>query len=163
MKIRSEKESDINQITEIHNQAFTGPDEGKIVESLRKNKNLTISLVCEINGKPTGHIAYSPIRNKNEEIIGVGLAPVAVLPALQNQGIGSQLIEQGNKEAFYMGFNKIFVLGDPEYYSRFGFVSAKEYNYYCEYDPEGNHFMIKGELSESSGKTIVYYCREFNL
>ena len=42
MKIRIEKESDVNQITEIHNQAFTGPDEGKIVENLRKNKNLTL-------------------------------------------------------------------------------------------------------------------------
>jgi putative acetyltransferase len=163
MKIRAEKDSDINQITEIHNQAFSGPDEGKIVKNLRKNKALTISLVCEVDGKLAGHIAYSPIRNKNEEVIGIGLAPVAVLPSLQNQGIGSKLIEHGNKEAFDMGFKKIFVLGDPEYYSRFGFVSAKEYNYYCEYDPEGNHFMIQGELSKASGETIVYYCAEFNV
>ena len=163
MRIRPEKNSDRNQITEIHNQAFNGTDEGKIVNNLRKNKNLTISLVCEIDGKLAGHIAYSPIRNKNEEVIGIGLAPVAVLPRLQNQGIGSRLIEHGNKEAFEMGFKKILVLGDPKYYSRFGFVSAREYNYYCEYDPEGNHFMIKGELSKASGGTIVYYCAEFNV
>ena len=163
MKIRTENESDIKQITAIHDQAFKGRDEVKIVETLRRNKNLTISLVCEIDVILAGHIAYSPVRDKNEEVIGIGLAPVAVLPALHNQGIGSQLIEQGNKEAFDMGFKKIFVLGDPEYYSRFGFVSAKEYNYYCEYDPEGNHFMIQGEFSKASGKTIVYYCKEFNV
>jgi putative acetyltransferase len=162
MKIRIEKESDVNQITEIHNQAFTGPDEGKIVENLRKNKNLTLSLVCEINGKLTGHIAYSPIR-KQEEIIGVGLAPVAVLPSMQNQGIGSQLIKYGNAQAFEMGFKRIFVLGGPEYYSRFGFTLAKEYNYYCDYDPEGNHFMVQGELSKETEKTIAYYCKEFNV
>ncbi len=59
MKIRAEKESEINQITKIHDQAFSGPDEGKIVENFRKNENLTISLVCEINGNLAGHIATS--------------------------------------------------------------------------------------------------------
>ena len=163
MKMRREQESDVDQITEIHNQAFNGMDEGKIVKNLRENKNLTISLVCEIDGKVVGHIAYSPIRNKNGEIIGIGLAPIGVLPSFQNQGIGSRLIEQGNKQAFDLGFKKIFVLGDPQYYSRFGFVLAKNYNYYCEYDPEGDHFMMQGELSKVLEKTIVYYCKEFNV
>jgi putative acetyltransferase len=163
LKIRAEKESDIKQITGVHNQAFKGADEGKIVEGLRRNKNLTISLVCEIDGKLAGHIAYSPIRNKNEEIIGIGLAPVAVLPSMHNQGIGSQLIKHGNKEVFEMGFKKIFVLGDLKYYSRFGFVLAKEYNYYCEYDPEGNHFMVLEEPLKKPGKTMIYYCKEFSV
>jgi len=163
MKMRREQESDVDQITEIHNQAFNGMDEGKIVKNLRENKNLTISLVCEIDGKVVGHIAYSPIRNKNGEIIGIGLAPIGVLPSFQNQGIGSRLIEQGNKQAFDLGFKKIFVLGDPQYYSRFGFVLAKNYNYYCEYDPEGDHFMMQGELSKVLEKTVVYYCKEFNV
>jgi putative acetyltransferase len=163
LKIRSEKESDINQITGILNQAFKGTDEGKIAEDLRRNKNLTISLVCEIDGTLAGHIAYSPISNKSEEIIGIGLAPVAVLPSMHNQGIGSQLIKHGNKEVFEMGFKKIFVLGDLKYYSRFGFVLAKEYNYYCEYDPEGNHFMVLEEPLKKPGKTMIYYCKEFSV
>ena len=161
--MRREQESDVDQITEIHNQAFNGLDEGKIVKKLREDKNLTISLVCEIDGKVVGHIAYSPIKNKNGEIIGIGLAPIGVLPSFQNQGIGSRLIEQGNKQAFELGFKKIFVLGDTQYYSRFGFVLAKNYNYYCEYDPEGDHFMMQGELSKVLEKTVVYYCKEFNV
>ena len=161
MKIRTEKEADIDQIAEIHNTAFAGPDESKIVESLRKNGNLTISLVCEIEGKLAGHIAYSPIKNK--VTIGVGLAPVAVLPTMQNKEIGSLLIEHGSEKAFEMGFNKIFVLGAPKYYSRFGFVLAKEYNYFCDFDPEGNHFMVQGELQKEPKKTKVYYCKEFNV
>ena len=163
MEIRAEKESEINQITEIHNKAFNNPDEGKIVENLRKNGNLTISLVCEINGTLAGHIAYSPVINQNNKTMGIGLGPVAVLPSIQNQGIGSQLIEYANKNAFNMNFRKIFVLGYPKYYYRFGFVLAKEYNYYCEFDSEGNHFMDLGAQTKEPEKTIVYYCEEFNV
>jgi predicted N-acetyltransferase YhbS len=60
MKIREETEKDINKITKIHNQAFNGRDEGKIVKKLRSNRNLIISLVCELQGKLGGHIAYIP-------------------------------------------------------------------------------------------------------
>ncbi|MFB0527562.1 MAG: GNAT family N-acetyltransferase [bacterium] len=162
MLIRNENESDIEDITNIHDQAFNGPDEGKIVKDLRKNNNLTISLIAEVNKKIVGHIAYSPIYNKNEEIIGIGLAPVAVLPAYQKQGVGSNLINKGNEMALLKGFKKIFVLGDPEYYCRFGFESAKNYNYFSDFDPEGKHFMILGkQLERESEKTFVNYCKEF--
>lgn len=85
-----------------------------------------------------------------------------MLPSLQNQGIGLKLIEHGNKNAFDMGFRKIFVLGDPKYYRRFGFALAKEHNYYCEFDPQGNHFMVLGAQAKEPEKTIVYYCKEFS-
>jgi putative acetyltransferase len=162
MNVRSEKAHDTTQITAIHDQAFKGPDEGKIVEALRKNNNLTISLVCEIDGRLAGHIAYSPIIDENNETIGIGLAPVAVLPSMHKQGIGSRLIEHGNRKAIAMGFNKIFVLGEPSYYSRFGFVLAREYNYYCDFDPTGEHFMVLGAQEREPERTMVYYCREFN-
>jgi putative acetyltransferase len=163
MKIRREKETDVNQITAIHEQAFNGPDEGKIVENLRKNKNLTLSLVCEQNGAIVGHIAYSPIY-KGQEIVGLGLAPVAVLPEHQNQGVGSELIRQGNSLALSEGYKKIFVLGDPVYYSRFGFQLARQYNYYSTFDPQGDHFMVKGsQLKNEPEKIIVNYCEEFNV
>ncbi|MBA7468119.1 hypothetical protein ES707_03360 [subsurface metagenome] len=164
MLIRNENESDIEDITNIHAQAFNGPDEGKIVKNLRKNNNLTISLIAEINKKIVGHIAYSPIYNKNEEIIGIGLAPVAVLPSYQKQGVGSNLINKGNEMALSKGFKKIFVLGDSAYYRRFGFEIAKNYNYFSDFDPEGKHFMISGkQLERESEKTFVNYCKEFNV
>ena len=164
MIIRKEDESDIANITTVHNQAFDGLDEGKIVKNLRKNDNLTISLVAEANGKIIGHIAYSPIYSKNKEIIGIGLAPVAVLPSHQKQGIGSRLIDKGNEIALSEGFERIFVLGDPGYYCRFGFKIAKNHNYFSSFDPEGNHFMVLGEkLKKESEKTSVHYCKEFNV
>ncbi|HDY88579.1 MAG TPA: N-acetyltransferase, partial [bacterium] len=142
MIIRKENESDIANITTIHNQAFNGLDEGKIVRNLRKNDNLTISLAAEANGKIIGHIAYSPIYSKNKEIIGIGLAPIAVLPSHQKQGIGSKLINKGNEIALSKGFERIFVLGDPVYYCRFGFKIAKNYDYFSCFDPQGSHFMV---------------------
>ncbi len=163
MVIREEREEDIEQITAIHNQAFSGPEEGKIVEKLRKNGNLIISLVAESEGRLVAHIAYSPMSNKNREIIGIGLAPVAVLPSCQGQGIGSRLIEKGNEAAFAGGFGKIFVLGDPEYYRRFGFKIAKEYNYFSRFDPEGKHFMVMGkQLEKAAEMTAADYCTEFS-
>jgi putative acetyltransferase len=162
MNIHEEKTTDINQITGLHNQAFNGPDEGEIVNNLRKNNNLIISLVCELNGKVVGHIAYSPMFN-DQKIIGLGLAPVAVLPDNQKQGIGSELIRQGNRIALSKGYTKIYVLGYPDYYSRFGFEPAKEYNYFCRFDPEGAHFMLMGgQLENEPEKVVVNYCEEFN-
>ncbi len=164
MIIREENESDIANITTVHNQAFNGPDEGEIVKNLRKNNNLTISLVAETDGKIVGHIAYSPIYSKNKEIIGIGLAPVAVSPSHQKQGVGSKLIERGNKIALSKGFKKVFVLGEVEYYCRFGFEIAKNHNYFSRFDPEGNHFMVLGEKpKKESEKTSVHYCKEFNV
>ena len=163
MNIREENELDLNQISEIHNQAFNGSEEAKIVENLRKNKNLTISLVCEIDRKVVGHIVYSPIYFE-DKIIGIGLAPVAVLPSFQKQGIGSRLIENGNRVAFSKGFQKILVLGDPAYYARFGFQNAKKYNYFSKFDPEGKHFMIlEKDVEYMPEKIDIEYCKEFDV
>jgi putative acetyltransferase len=164
MKIREEKERDLNQITKIHNQAFNGRDEGKIVKKLRKNRNLVISLVCELQGKLVGHIAYSPIYNSINRVIDIGLAPVGVLPGYQRQGIGSELIKEGNSIALSKGYKRIFVLGDPEYYRRFGFELAKNFDYYSRLNPDGNQFMVMGKGIKKEGyKIFVNYSKEFNL
>ncbi len=163
MSIREEKEIDIDHITQLHNEVFNEPEEGTIVENLRNNNNLTISLVYEIDGKIVGHIAYSPIY-KEQEIIGLGLAPIAVLPEYQNQGIGSKLIRYGNSVALSIGYKKIFVLGLPDYYFRFGFHMAREYNYFSKFDLEGDHFMIMGDVLENEPERVsVNYCNEFDV
>ena len=136
---------------------------GNFVENLRKNNNLTISLVAETDGKIIGHIAYSHMYNKNREIIGLGIGPVAVLPSFQKHGIGSMLTKKGNEIAWSKGINKIFVLGDSEYYLSLGFEIARNYNYFSVLDPSGNHFMVIGEeLKKEPEKTFVDYGKEFN-
>jgi putative acetyltransferase len=162
MSIREERESDIERITYIHNQTFHKTEEGEIVLNLRKHNHLTISLVYEFENSIVGHIAYSPVY-ENNEIIGLGLGPVAVLPEFQRQGIGSALIQRGNESALSIGFSRIFVVGDSHYYARFGFEQAGSYNYFSKYDPEGNHFMVFGnKLKPASHKTDVQYCKEFD-
>ena len=163
MNIHYEKESDVNVITKIHDLAFEGKDEGIIVNKLRESGNLTISLVYESDECPVGHIAYSPISNQSQEIVGIGLAPVGILPEFQNQGIGSALIEEGNKMVQDLGYDLIFVLGDPQYYLRFGFELARDYNYFCDYDPIGNHFMVQGCKNKKVARTIVNYTSDFEL
>lgn len=161
MLIRKEEETDVLYIRHVHIQAFNGPDEALIVEALRNNHCLEISLVCEINNKIVGHIAYSPLYHKNE-IIGLGLAPVAVLPEYQKKGIGAALIKKGNEVALKKGHKKVFVLGDPKYYSKFGFKLAKKYNYSSKFDPEGKYFMILGKNIKTEKQSItVEYGKEF--
>ncbi len=162
MIIREEKESDIIDITSVHDQAFGAPM-GNFVENLRKNANLTISLVAETDGKIIGHIAYSPMYNKNGEIIGLGIGPVGVLPSFQKHGIGSKLTSKGNEIAWSKGINKIFVLGDTEYYRSLGFEIASNYNYFSILDPTGSNFLVIGEeLKKETEKTFVDYGKEFN-
>ena len=162
-KIRIENKADLLQITEIHNQAFGDTEESQIVTDLRKNDNLKLSLVYENDGILVGHIAYSLMKNNNDIIIGMGLAPLSVLPSHQKIGIGSKLVKYGNHQAIKMGFNQIFVLGNPKYYSRFGFEIAKKYNYFSNFDPRGNHFMVFGKETKELFKINVYYSKEFKL
>ena len=162
-KNRIENKADFLQITEIHNQAFKGIEESQIVTNLRKNKNLKLSLVYENDGILVGHIAYSLIKNNNDIVIGMGLAPLSVLPSHQNKGIGSKLVKYGNYQVKKMGFNQIFVLGDPKYYSRFGFEKAKKYNYFSDFDLKGNHFMVFGKKIKEPFKINVFYSNEFKL
>ena len=75
-----------------------------------------------------GHILFSrvTIANASAAFNGVGLAPVAVLPKFQRQGIGSKLIRDGLERCRQAGYDAVVVLGDPAYYSRFGFVRAAD-------------------------------------
>jgi predicted N-acetyltransferase YhbS len=120
-----------------------------------------------------GELACGYIKNRKEIISLLQAFPQTLVAESEEiltfiehkklMGVGIGLIEQGNGEAFERGFEKIFVLGDHGYYSRFGFVLAKEHNYYCEYDPEGNHFMVLGAHAKEPEKTMVYYCQEYNV
>ena len=102
LKIRPETLSDYPAITEVNDLAFGQHNEGKLVENLRKNPKFIpeLSLVAEVDGKTVGHILFFPIiikcGNGNEKEI-ISLAPVAVLPEFQKQGVGGELIREGLK------------------------------------------------------------------
>ena len=162
VKIRLEKEADFAQVYQVNALAFEREDEAKLVEKLR-NIETSISLVAESDGQIIGHIFFSPMTFENHETTFLGLAPMAVLPEFQNQGVGSKLVREGLRLAAEQNFTAVFVLGHPEYYPRFGFETAKTKGFYSEYDVPDEVFMVieleNGALEGKKG--LVNYRPEF--
>jgi putative acetyltransferase len=124
--IRSETDADVSAITEVTAAAFktleiSNHTEQFIIEALRAAKALTVSLVAEVDGRITGHIAFSPVAISDGTRNWYGLGPVSVLPAYQRQGIGKALIREGLSRLKDMNAEGCFLVGHPEYYRKFGF------------------------------------------
>jgi putative acetyltransferase len=117
--IRPEGPEDVAAIRAINQAAFGRPDEAALVDALRQEGAVLVSLVAEVDSQPAGHILFS--RMFVEATPAVALAPMAVLPAHQNQGLGSALVRAGLDELRRMQERIVIVLGHPDYYPRFGF------------------------------------------
>jgi putative acetyltransferase len=132
--IRRERPGDEAEIFTITQDAFkTMPfshgTEGPIIEQLRDDNDLTLSLVAIMNDQIIGHIAFSPINITGVEGKWFGIGPVSVTPKLQKQGIGSKLIREGLSILKMEGADGCALIGDPNYYARFGFKSDGKLNY----------------------------------
>jgi putative acetyltransferase len=134
--IREEQLEDTRQIQGVHQNAFGQNEEADIVNKLRKTCTNRISLVAVSGDQIVGHILFTPVTIQIEErvIEGIGLAPMAVLPEFQRQGIGSQLVNAGIDIIKKAKYPFIIVLGHPTYYPRFGFVPASRYGIRSEYE-----------------------------
>jgi putative acetyltransferase len=124
--IRSEAPSDIAAINALNRLAFGGPGEWQIVARLRQAKLIALSLVAEEQGRIVGHILFSwlPTRIDSREVAAVALAPMAVHPDRQRQGIGSLMVREGLKRLPALGASAVVVLGHPDFYPRFGFSAG---------------------------------------
>ncbi len=134
MEIRSEQPEDyqlIHQLTAdaFAPKAFSDGTEPTIIRKLRAAGNLTLSLVAIENGTVVGHVAFSPVSIGESDVAWYGLGPVSVRPDLQRQGIGTALINEGMRKLETMGACGCALIGDPKYYSRFGFVSDGSIHY----------------------------------
>ena len=128
MIIRPETPNDIQAIEDVTLAAFTGlftnnPNEHLIINSLREAGVLSLSLVAEMNGNVVRHVAFSVVTIAGKDLRWYGLGPISVLPELQKQGIGSELIKVGLAKIRAMGAKGCVLEGSPEYYHRFGFRS----------------------------------------
>lgn len=129
--IRNETNSDIEAISEVTIEAFrtlaiSQHTEQFIINALRKAGVLTISLVAEIAGQVVGHIAFSPIVISDGSLNWCGLGPISVLPKYQKQGIGKLLVHKGLSLLKDSGGQGCALVGDPEYYKRFGFKNIPD-------------------------------------
>jgi putative acetyltransferase len=139
--------ADHEAVREVHRLAFASEVEPKLVDALREAGDAVISLVAESEGRVVGHVLFSRLE---APMPALALAPVAVLPDRQRQGAGSRLIEEGLRQSQEAGWGAIFVVGEPAYYSRFGFDVETARGYTCPY--AGEYFMVRF-LAESQPLT----------
>ena len=151
MVIRPETPEDADSIRHVNEQAFGQEDESKLIEKLRNHGALIISLVAVQDNEIIGHIAFSPVTVEAERssFDAIALAPMAVLPAHQRQGVGSQMVRAGLEECRRLGHEIIVLVGHPDYYPRFDFVPARTGGIDCEFEVPEEAWMIL-ELREGA-------------
>jgi putative acetyltransferase len=159
--IRPETKEDIAKIWRINAAAFDTEAEANLVDNLRESGAQLISLVAEVNENIVGHILFSPVTlsGKGTDLKIAGLAPMAVMPGHQKQGIGTALVKKGLKQCESRGYQAAVVVGYSEYYPRFGFVPGSRFGIKSEYDVPDEVFMVNelvaGILSGCKG--VVKY------
>lgn len=132
--IRLEAEGDADGIREVNVAAFrdhpiSRQTEHLIVDALRDAGALELSLVAIGDGRIVGHIAFSSAEISDSEAGWMLLGPVAVLPDLQGEGVGSALVESGLEELRARGAKGCVLVGDPGFYGRFGFTTFPNLSY----------------------------------
>ena len=162
--IRPEMDRDAAAVRRVHVTAFPTTAEADLVERLRSSGKAVIELVALDGSEIVGHILFSPIfLEPRAGAVGLGLAPVAVMPDHEKHGVGRRLIQNGLAECHRWGAGFVVGVGDPPYYSRFGFEPATKYGLRNEYDA-GDSFMVfqleSGALPPEG--TLVKYAREFS-
>jgi putative acetyltransferase len=126
--IRVEQPGDIPHIRDIVAQAFGQRAEADLVDQLRIDGDVLVSLVAVAeSGEIVGHIMFSrlPIEHSNGQVTeAAALAPLAIRPERQQMGIGTALTKAGIRACTARGLAAIIVVGDPRFYRRFGFSAA---------------------------------------
>ena len=164
LNVREERPADRAAIFEVERRAFEHDAEARLVDRLRNGGYVRLSLVAEIDGRIVGHILYSdlPIVGATGTTPALALAPMAVVPEHQSQGIGSALIRRSLDICRERGHQIVVVLGHKHYYPRFGF--SPELARSLESPYAGGSFMAleltPGALAGVQGK--VEYAPPFN-
>lgn len=171
--LRNINTNDYKEVEILTREAFwnicrPGCCEHLVIHNMHKDKKSIeeLELVAVYDNKIVGHIAYTKGRIKgidNETFITLG--PISVMPEFQGKGIGGKLILDTLEKATKLGYSAVFITGDKNYYSRFGFESASKYGVHMEGIPmkdEAPFFMVKllkkDELDDVSGFYVFNDC-----
>ena len=162
--IRPERVADYPAIRQINVRAFDDRSaEADLVEAIRREPDFipALSLVAELDGAVVGHILFSPIVIEAERgvVPAISLAPMAVLPEYQNQGIGSALVRHGLAECARLGQRIAIVLGHLAFYPRFGFAPASRWGLESPWPEAGDAFMameLKPEALQNVSGRVRY-------
>lgn len=160
--VRPESAEDIRAIDVVNLSAFEGEVEAQLVGAIRKSQGFVpqLSLVAEFNGRIVGHVLLSKVRYllPDLELEILALAPMSVVPSQSHRGIGADLLNTAVQSARALGFPAIVVVGQPEYYLRFGFQPGKRWQIQCV-PPVAEEMITAMELVEGGlrmGGRVVY-------
>ena len=166
MIVRPETAGDIAAIGHVIRRAFGSRneacEEADLVNRLRRDNDLVLSLVAEQDGQLVGHVGFSRlwIVRDAHRIPGISLAPLAVMPDRQRKGAGRMLVEAGYARLREAGEIIVFVLGDTDYYGRLGFSLSAAAPFDCQY--AGPYFQALRLASSAPETGSVEYSPAFN-
>lgn len=162
--IRPEQAQDAPAVRHVHASAFPSIAEADLVDRLRANGRLEVSLVAELEGRIIGHIAFSRVSfSPPLGLLAYGLGPLAVVPGHERHAVGRRLVQNGLAECHAHDACMVVVLGDFAYYGRFGFERASRYGLRNEFGVEASFmvFMLEAR-AHPPPSTLVRYAAEFD-
>ena len=135
VEIRLEEPRDAPDIRDLLQACFPGYAEADLVDDLRRDGDIVLSLVAEDEGVVIGYIAFSRLTVQGEDAAtpAVALAPLAVYSEYQTQGVATRLVREGHACIAYLGEKLSVVLGEPQYYGRFGYSHRRASAFTSEY------------------------------
>jgi putative acetyltransferase len=165
IKIRKEEPKDRDAVYHLNLVAFDNGPEADLVDKLRASCKEYLSFVAVEEGCVIGHILFTPVTVEDCSSVGMGLAPMSVVPSQQRKGVGSRLVRYGLEFLRNAGCSYVIVLGHPEFYPRFGFELASKYQLCSQWEgvPEDAFMVVvfdSGALPQTGG--IARYRDEFD-
>ncbi len=164
MQIKQTTNADLNDILLVERKAFNKDKEAELTKDMLFDPTAQplISLLAYVDYQPAGHILFTAAHLTGNLGVKVSiLAPLAVVPEFQRQGVGAALIKKGLELLWQSGFELVFVLGHPTYYPRSGFISAGKFGFEAFYpipEKDADAWMVQqlrpGIIGSVSGKVI---------
>ncbi len=135
VQLRGEERGDQPQIRDLLEASFPSTGEALLVDRLRSDGDIVLSLVAEDSGVVAGYVAFSRlrVRGAGAPFPAVALAPLAIYPEYQQQGIASHLLRESHACLASLGETLSVVVGEPGYYGRFGYSNRRAAQFQCEY------------------------------
>ncbi|MBK0034194.1 N-acetyltransferase [Erwinia sp. S43] len=165
MLIRTEIGVDAASIDGLLRRSFPTSAEAELVQQLREDGLLTLGVVAtDDEGQVLGYAAFSPVTLNEEDRQWVGLSPLAVDESVRGQGLGKQLVYEGLDTLNEFGYAAVVVLGDANFYTRFGFESAAQHQLHCRW-PDTETALQVYKLADDAFESVtgeIGYSEPFN-
>lgn len=165
LSIRDEQPRDREHVRTVNESAFGHSDEADLIDRLRLERAVLLSLVAEVDGQIVGHILFSrmTVETAHGAVAAVSLAPMAVLPGHQDHGVGTRLVLDGLAKLRDRGEWVVIVLGHKEYYPRFGFSPEKARYLTSPFPPDAFMALELSDGALAAVQGVVRYPTAFGL